>query len=445
LLEDITVARNEYVSLSAKEELWRFAIEGSGEGVCVYDCITGHLQLSGKFKELVGYDANEHIEEHVVSNLLHKEDADEFFNEILPHITQDNPIMTLEQRLRNKNGEYRWYLSKGKGLEWDVNGHPGKIIGTLTDIHEKKITEISLKTANNQLLLLINNLDAGVVFENEDNQCLLNNNQVFDILRIPSGNCNSKTIEGNFINQDWVVNQFANPDIFKRLTEALCIHKIPSHDNVCTLNDDSVIALCYIPVNVEGINKGHIWKLRDITATHKQEEEIRLLKNHYHKILNEIPADIFVLSPLGESIFANRFAEKNVDFTIDWQPLVDEISRTRIATQQLNIAYNAEKPIHYCLRTFAPIYDNEGQLEFIVSHSADITELKNIEAQLNTQKDYYTHILDTIPIDIVILDREHRFTYINHNAVKDADEYTIIPVGDSSNLIGELSTFEMPV
>ncbi|WP_218459836.1 hypothetical protein, partial [Rickettsia sp. TH2014] len=41
---------------------------------------------------------------------------------------------------------------------------------------------------------------------------------------------------------------------------------------------------------------------------------------------------------------------------------------------------------------------------------------------------------------LIIFDNEG-----NHNAVKDADGYTLIEVGDASDLIGESSTFEMPV
>lgn len=40
---------------------------------------------------------------------------------------------------------------------------------------------------------------------------------------------------------------------------------------------------------------------------------------------------------------------------------------------------------------------------------------------------------------LIIFDKEG-----NHNAIKDADGYTLIEVGDASDLIGESSTFEMP-
>jgi PAS domain S-box-containing protein len=50
----------------------------------------------------------------------------------------------------------------------------------------------------------------------------------------------------------------------------------------------------------------------------------------------------------------------------------------------------------------------------------DITAQRQFENRLIAQKNYYHTILNEIPVDIVILDTQHRFTFINKSAIKDS-------------------------
>ena len=46
-----------------------------------------------------------------------------------------------EFRMRNKRGGWQWVLSRGKVVEWTEDGVPARIIGTHTDIHQRKAAE----------------------------------------------------------------------------------------------------------------------------------------------------------------------------------------------------------------------------------------------------------------------------------------------------------------
>lgn len=57
------------------------------------------------------------------------------------HLDGRTPVKELEVRLRQKSGEYRWYLDRGKVVARDEQGRPLRMVGTITDITERKEVE----------------------------------------------------------------------------------------------------------------------------------------------------------------------------------------------------------------------------------------------------------------------------------------------------------------
>ncbi len=66
-----------------------------------------------------------------------------------------------EQRIKMKNGDYRWHLSRGL-LQKNENGEILKWYGTATDIHEQKQTEEELRQVKEQLELTFKNIPSAI-------------------------------------------------------------------------------------------------------------------------------------------------------------------------------------------------------------------------------------------------------------------------------------------
>jgi signal transduction histidine kinase/ActR/RegA family two-component response regulator len=60
------------------------------------------------------------------------------------YIQQNTDIFQTEHRLLCKDGNYKWVLSRGKTIELTSDGMPKRIIGTLTDITDRKTAEFQL-------------------------------------------------------------------------------------------------------------------------------------------------------------------------------------------------------------------------------------------------------------------------------------------------------------
>jgi DNA-binding CsgD family transcriptional regulator len=54
-------------------------------------------------------------------------------------------------RLRKKNGEYIWILAKAKVTEWDNDGNPIRVVGTNSDISERKRAESEIQRRKYEL------------------------------------------------------------------------------------------------------------------------------------------------------------------------------------------------------------------------------------------------------------------------------------------------------
>ncbi|WP_372873136.1 diguanylate cyclase domain-containing protein [Shewanella sp.] len=128
--------------LSDSEFRWKFALEGSGDGVWDWDIPNGKVFFSRRWKEMLGYDQAE-----IKSNVdewktrLHPDDKAATLNALQANLDGITPIYTIEHRLRCRDGSWKWILDRGMVVSRDAQGQPLRVIGTQTDITERKLHE----------------------------------------------------------------------------------------------------------------------------------------------------------------------------------------------------------------------------------------------------------------------------------------------------------------
>lgn len=83
--------------------------------------------------------------------MTHLDDADRIrflVNEHLAGRTEDKQD---EVRLRTKSGEYRWFFDRGRVVARAADGRPLRMVGTITDITDRKRAEAERAKLENQL------------------------------------------------------------------------------------------------------------------------------------------------------------------------------------------------------------------------------------------------------------------------------------------------------
>src|SRR5450756_723270 len=130
------------------EERWKFALEGAGDGVWDWNPKTDEALYSKRWKEMVGYADHEFPGtgagwlEH-----LHPDDKDRVLSTIQEYFAGNQPFYVIEFRMRCKDGSWKWIFSRGKLVSRDDKGNPLRLIGTHTDISDRKQAEQQLHIA----------------------------------------------------------------------------------------------------------------------------------------------------------------------------------------------------------------------------------------------------------------------------------------------------------
>jgi diguanylate cyclase (GGDEF)-like protein/PAS domain S-box-containing protein len=125
--------------LRESEERWKFAIEGVGDGLWDWHLQTGEAFFSRRYKEMLGYDEQEFgntADEWV--KRIHPDDAPGVMAEIQPYLEGKVGPITVEFRMLCKDGRWQWFLGRGLVVSRDAEGRPLRMIGTNTDITERR-------------------------------------------------------------------------------------------------------------------------------------------------------------------------------------------------------------------------------------------------------------------------------------------------------------------
>lgn len=132
-------------SLQISEERWKFALEGADEGVWDWNLQTDEVFRSARWHEIYGYAENE------VGNtaqdgrkLIHPDDLTRAIEETQVYLQGNTGKFASEFRLRCKDGSWKWTLSRGMVVESDAEGKPLRMIGTHTDISDRKNVEAQI-------------------------------------------------------------------------------------------------------------------------------------------------------------------------------------------------------------------------------------------------------------------------------------------------------------
>lgn len=149
---DITQRKQVEAQLRESEKRFRLALDAASDGLWDRNLLANTVHYGANWYKILGY-TEEDAQQGTITweNLLHPEDAERAKAEVQDYIAGRSRNLRLEFRLRNKKGEWQWILSKGKIVEWDEDSRPLRLVGTHTDITDRKIMELALQQQREKL------------------------------------------------------------------------------------------------------------------------------------------------------------------------------------------------------------------------------------------------------------------------------------------------------
>jgi diguanylate cyclase (GGDEF)-like protein/PAS domain S-box-containing protein len=133
-------------ALLKSEERWKFAIDGAGDGLWDWNTQTGEAFFSPRYKQMFGYaDADFGATSDEWSKRIHPDEAPGVFAAIQPYMEGKPGAANVEFRMLCKDGSWKWVLGRGMVVSRDADGKPLRMIGTNSDITERKAHQSQLE------------------------------------------------------------------------------------------------------------------------------------------------------------------------------------------------------------------------------------------------------------------------------------------------------------
>ncbi len=132
--------------LRESEMRWKFAVEGARDGLWDWDVPQSTVFFSTRWKEMLGFaeeDIGNGLDEW--SKRIHPEDLSRTMADVQAHLDGTTLSYCNEHRVRCKDGSWKWILDRGVVIGRDATGKPLRMIGTHSDITERKQAEHAME------------------------------------------------------------------------------------------------------------------------------------------------------------------------------------------------------------------------------------------------------------------------------------------------------------
>jgi PAS domain S-box-containing protein len=415
------------------EDKWKLALDASGDGMWDMDMETNVIFFSDKWHEIFGYEAAEILTSEDWVSKIHPEDLAANRRRFNEYLDGKTPSYTTEMRYLCKDGSYKWILSRGIVISSTAAGKPKRIIGTHTDITERKNVEEKYAGTAQLLAKLINNLHSSILVTDE-NWKVIFGNQVFLDQFASSGDPNE------LIGMDMLKNlatrkyAYKDPENFYNKTIDLVTKKQISLNEELEMADGRIICRDYIPLILGQNSKGGIWKFKDITDKRNVEKRFEEQRLFYERILNAIPADIAVFDKDYRYLFVNKNAFKNDDLR-QWMIGKTDADYARYSNRSQSFVdtrfgiYNdaiSGKKVEYIeklvakdgsvghhLRLLRPVYHADGALEFLMAYGLEVTDLIVAQEELKTSIDTFSSAFGHSGIGMALIGLDSKWLDVN--------------------------------
>ena len=143
-----------------RDTLYAYA---ANDGIWDFDVETNRLTFSRRWKEMMGYGPDELNEAGLDwHQMVHPDDMVRVQGRIREHLEGKTPLFESVHRMRHKNGDWRWVVSRAKA-HIDEEGRFRRLLGVEVDITDQKLYEEALFREKESAQITLQSIGDGVV------------------------------------------------------------------------------------------------------------------------------------------------------------------------------------------------------------------------------------------------------------------------------------------
>jgi diguanylate cyclase (GGDEF)-like protein/PAS domain S-box-containing protein len=412
LVVDITDRQESAIALQEAQYLIQQIADYSPQILYIFDPINyTNIYINRQSLEILGYHPDEFLAGGTwfFLDILHPNDQEAIVkNRTFWHKAKDQEILTVEYRMRHKNGNWVWLRSQEVVFARDEQGRVTKILGTAQNITSQKEIEIALRESEQKFATIFNtNPDAIWISIFNTGIALDVNNSLCQLLEGDRSDFIGKTSKE--------IGVMPDEDLQRIRYLVQTQGYVENEELILTTlkgNQKNVLLSGKI-MTLRGENCG-IVIIKDISDRKQAQEALRQSEARLQAFLQNSPAVMFMKDLNGRYVLINKEFEENFNITpdqvigkTDYDFLSTKIAEAFIQHDQralaegkaINIEEVVEKPdgIITSIVTKFPMFDVEGQPYAIAGIALDITDRKRAEAELQKSEERFQKIAALSP------------------------------------------------
>lgn len=283
IAQDITQRKQAKVALLQSEERFSKAFHSSPAGLVVSSQADGRIiDVNDSYCRITGYAREELIGKQAVQLNLWADPAERL--RILQILQEDGCVRNVEIKVRTRSGDIRTFVDSVEPIEL----HDEKcIVSFAVDITEARRAEDELRATTLQLKSLLENMQTGILFEDQ-NRCVVLANQIFcDLFNIPNSAQLLKGVDSRYLAKS-MKSKVADPEGFVQAIETnINLDHIFLGEEIY-LADGRCLERDYIPIDSTSRQAGYLWKYRDITKRKQAEDALKKSEKRYRYLFENM-------------------------------------------------------------------------------------------------------------------------------------------------------------
>ena len=155
--------------LEIAEERYKLAMDAASEGIWDWDVVKDKVVFSPAFYEMLGYDRDYvHTSSDFWESRLHPDDKEKALKADQECINNKTDQYCLKYRMKTRDGDWKYILSRGKCVSRDENGKALRLVGTHVDITDLKKAEKARELSDYMFKMIAENTSDLLMIHNKD-------------------------------------------------------------------------------------------------------------------------------------------------------------------------------------------------------------------------------------------------------------------------------------
>jgi len=428
--ENSVVQKQADDALRESENKYRLLIENSHDIIYALDLQGVFTFASPSWKRILGQN-NDAVVGHRFHEFVHPDDIPRCEKFLASLLETPEPLLSIEYRVRNVEGEWRWYSSNAAPVI-NADGTCTSFVGIGNDVTDRKQADQALASSLSLLKATMESTADGILVVDLNGRITLWNHKFADMWQIPE-ELLSKHLDELALN--YVLQKMAQPETFLGKVRELYGQPEESSNDHLALVDGRIFERYSQPQRIGDEVVGRVWSFSDITKRKRAEEETQRKQAFFDRLVESAPEGIAITDPQGRVMRVNtefvRMFGYGADEAIgqDIDDLVAPPGREEEVRAITTSSVQGEKILLETVRhrkdgtlvdvsvIAAPIVI-AGKQEAVYAIYRDITDRKKTEEETQRKQAFFDRLVESAPEGIAITDSQGRVMRVNTEFVR---------------------------